>query len=85
MQKKFLSLATCAVLMLGTIAQAEQIKPLNKANGTVSTQGAPFLIGGLGAAGSAAVIGGVILTVGAVASNVGGGGGGSSAPQTPSQ
>ncbi|SNR50195.1 hypothetical protein [Puniceibacterium sediminis] len=85
MKTGFIAIVASAALLLGSAVNAEQIKPVQKANGIVSSQGisAAFGLGGLGAGATAGLIGTIVVVGGVAASGAVGGSTGSSASQTP--
>lgn len=85
MKTGFFGVIASAALLLGSSVNAEQIMPVQKKDGVVSSQGLAlgFGLGGLGAAGTAALIGTVVVVGGVAASGGFGGNSGGSTPQTP--
>lgn len=76
MKTGFIGIIATAALLLGSTVSAEQITPVQKKNEIVSTQGTGIGLGlgGLGAAGTAALIGTIIVIGGVVAGSLGDGG-----------
>ncbi len=83
MNNTAMTLFTCSALLLGTTAGADQIKPIQTSNGTVSTQGQGSLVttslGGLGPVGGAARAKNAAGLIAGIAAS---GGGGSSGTTT---